>query len=63
LKLLESSYEVEEDPYGTVNLLDLIRKTNEKEKITSLSELSKYSPLNIRIEAIKVYPEEIGCAS
>jgi hypothetical protein len=59
MKLLESSYEVEEDPYCTVNLLDLIGKTEEKEEnleaqSTSLSEPSEYSPLNIQIEPIKV---------
>ena len=60
MKMLESAYEFEEDPYSRVNLLDLIRKTDEKEaslesQSTTLSDSSEYSSLNIRIEAIKVY--------
>jgi hypothetical protein len=62
MKLLESTYKVEDDPYGSVSLMDLIGNTNEKEEnlvgqstSTSSSESAEYSPLNIRIEAIKVY--------
>ena len=60
MKQLESAYEVEEDPYSRVNLVDLIRKTGEKEanlaQSTSLSlyESSEYLPLKNQIEAIKV---------
>ena len=59
MKQLESAYEVEEDPYSRVNLVDLIRKTGEKEanlaaQSTSVSESSEYSLLKNQIEAIKV---------
>ena len=64
MKMLESAYEFEKDPYSTVNLLDLIKKTqsddHEKEanpdsQSTTLSDSSEYSSLNIQIQAIKVY--------
>ena len=59
LKMLECAYEFEKDPYSTVNLLDLIKKTDEKEanlesQSATLSDSSEYSSLNIRIQAIKV---------
>ena len=60
MKILESAYQFEEDPYGKVNLVGLIKKTQSKEKEANLeshfiSDSSEYSSLNIRIEAIKVY--------
>lgn len=58
MKQLESVYDIEEDPYSEINLVDLISKTSEKEakliQSTSLSESSEYSPLKHRIKAIKV---------
>ena len=60
MKMLESAYQFEEDPYGRVNLVDLIKKTQSKKKEAnleshSISDSSEYSSLNIRTEAIKVH--------
>ena len=63
MKMLESAYQFEEDPYGRVNLEELIKETQSDEKeanpesqsTSTPSESSEDSPLNIQIEAIKVY--------
>ena len=62
MKMLESAYQFEEDPYGRMNLEDLIKKTqsdekkaNQESQSTSTPESSEDSPLNVQIQAIKVY--------
>ena len=57
MKMLESAYQIEEDPYSRVNLLDLIneKESNLESQSTTLSDSLEYSSLNIRIEGIKVY--------
>ena len=62
MKMLESTYEFEEDPYGRVNLEDHFKETQFDEKKANMepqstSTLSESSSLNIRIEAIKVYEQ------
>jgi hypothetical protein len=59
MKQLESVYRIEEDPYGEINLVDLISKGGSEREIklaqTSSSAKSlEYSSLKHRIKAIKV---------
>lgn len=55
MKQLESAYEVEEDPYSKVNLVDFIRKTDEKEASLATGSIPpENSSLKMQIEAIKV---------
>lgn len=57
MKQLENAYEIEEDPYSEINLVDLIRKTGREANLaysTLFSESLEHSPLKNRLEAIKV---------
>ena len=63
MKMLESAYQFEEDPYGRMNLEDLIKETQSDEKkanqesqsTSAPSDSSEDSPLKVQIQAIKVY--------
>ena len=56
MKQLNSAYRSEEDPYGEINLVDLISKGGSERGIKPSQSTSstEYSSLKHRIEAIKV---------